>query len=219
MGRREPGGVCDRCGGYYPRKSLRREWTEFLVCWGCFEEKHPQLTPVVPRDADPRPVENPRPFDSRHSVSARGGFSPFTIEGGYGRARGGAAVVPGGELLELLGGEPRAVPGVKGEAGDGLLGLEGGEPVVTGGAVGPAGDGVLVLHGGEPAVRIGGTAHAQGAALLLEGGTPRLVTIAVVAGAVLELGAGAPTARGGARARASGLELTLAGGMPVVGPI
>lgn len=54
-------GICDRCGQRYYHRTLKKEWTNLLVCEECFEEKHPQLT--LPRIdfGDPYPIDNPRP--------------------------------------------------------------------------------------------------------------------------------------------------------------
>lgn len=53
-------GMCDRCGHRYLLNSLRKEWNGLMVCTdGCFEPKHPQLTPKP--SFDKQAVENPRP--------------------------------------------------------------------------------------------------------------------------------------------------------------
>lgn len=34
--------VCDRCGTHYHQSDLRKEWTNLMVCDGCWEPRHPQ---------------------------------------------------------------------------------------------------------------------------------------------------------------------------------
>ena len=34
---------CDRCGFYYYNDQVKREWTGKLVCFDCYDPKHPQL--------------------------------------------------------------------------------------------------------------------------------------------------------------------------------
>lgn len=52
--------VCDRCGGYYRKSEMHKEWTGLMVCKrGCFETRHPQdFVKAVPDDMS---VENARP--------------------------------------------------------------------------------------------------------------------------------------------------------------
>tara|TARA_R100000742_G_C4278434_1_gene101239 strand:+ start:807 stop:1169 length:363 start_codon:yes stop_codon:yes gene_type:complete len=58
-------GICDRCGWQCEYLEMKKEWNGLKVCQECYEPKQPQLTPVVPRDAEalfePRPeVSLPR---------------------------------------------------------------------------------------------------------------------------------------------------------------
>lgn len=58
--------MCDRCGFQVPYLSLRREWTNLLVCGDCWESKHPQLEPRVA--SDPQVLRDARP-DSDQEVA------------------------------------------------------------------------------------------------------------------------------------------------------
>jgi hypothetical protein len=51
--------ICDRCGFRYRNTQTRKEWTGLIVCKGCFETKHPQLT-VKPKK-DMQAVRHARP--------------------------------------------------------------------------------------------------------------------------------------------------------------
>jgi len=35
-------GICDRCGFEYKSDKLKKEWTGFYVCKGCWEPRHEQ---------------------------------------------------------------------------------------------------------------------------------------------------------------------------------
>jgi hypothetical protein len=69
--RPEAFGTCDRCGFIWNlnRLNWQTEWTgekitnlRLLVCKNCLDEPQPQLKSVI-LPPDPRPVNNPRPFD------------------------------------------------------------------------------------------------------------------------------------------------------------
>ena len=52
-------GICDRCGWQCEYLEMKKEWNGLKVCQECYESKQPQLTPVIPKDAEalfePRP--------------------------------------------------------------------------------------------------------------------------------------------------------------------
>lgn len=56
--------VCDRCGFYFKADQLKKEWTDLMVCEGCFETKHPQLMIRVPKEEIAPPWVRPEPTDS-----------------------------------------------------------------------------------------------------------------------------------------------------------
>lgn len=52
--------ICDRCGLQWAYLALRKEWTGWMVCPECFEERHPQDFP--PRAvADAEALRDARP--------------------------------------------------------------------------------------------------------------------------------------------------------------
>lgn len=53
-------GICDRCGLQYKKVTLKKEWTNKVVCESCYEEKHPQLEPRHKDLGDPKPLRDPR---------------------------------------------------------------------------------------------------------------------------------------------------------------
>lgn len=55
-------GVCDRCGFVVPHSTLRKEWTNLMVCPPCFDRRPPDTRPprlrpegLPVRDARPEP--------------------------------------------------------------------------------------------------------------------------------------------------------------------
>lgn len=69
--------ICDRCGFEYKRAELKMEWTNLLVCCGCYEDKHPQLEPHVGDLGDPYPVDNPRPAEPVEAMNPDDDLSNF----------------------------------------------------------------------------------------------------------------------------------------------
>lgn len=57
--RHGPRGICMRCGFDYALSQLRKEWTGFFVCDGCYDRRHPQ--DFVRGVADRQAVRNPSP--------------------------------------------------------------------------------------------------------------------------------------------------------------
>lgn len=55
-----PWAICDRCGFKMRLKSLRKEWTGFMVCTSCFDVRPPEMTPPVVK-AEGVPLPNARP--------------------------------------------------------------------------------------------------------------------------------------------------------------
>ena len=57
--------VCDRCGGHFKRRELRKESTKFVVCRACYDgrfdlKSHPQNRSAPPR-RELRAVRDGRP--------------------------------------------------------------------------------------------------------------------------------------------------------------
>lgn len=60
----DPWGVCDRCGFKVRHRTLRKEWTNLMVCRPCWDPRPADLSPprIRPeglplRDARPEPPE------------------------------------------------------------------------------------------------------------------------------------------------------------------
>lgn len=59
MGWRGPKAVCDQCSYELPLRELRKRFDGAMVCWRCWEPRHPQER--LPKPPIVRPVKNPRP--------------------------------------------------------------------------------------------------------------------------------------------------------------
>ena len=55
--------ICDRCGKKKKISEVTREWTGFLVCNTCFEERQPQDFVRARQDKISVPFTRPRPVD------------------------------------------------------------------------------------------------------------------------------------------------------------
>lgn len=53
--------ICDRCGRKYKRENIRLEWTGLLVCFQCFDPRHPYTLPLpIVLDGLGVPMSRPR---------------------------------------------------------------------------------------------------------------------------------------------------------------
>lgn len=57
--------ICDRCADKIPYRELKQEWNGLWVCRGCWDPKHEQIEPRIPRE-DPRALEHPRPDNNNY---------------------------------------------------------------------------------------------------------------------------------------------------------
>ena len=55
--------TCDRCSKKTKADEIKKEWTGFLVCPMCFEERHPQDFVRARQDKISVPFTRPRPVD------------------------------------------------------------------------------------------------------------------------------------------------------------
>lgn len=55
--------ICDRCHKKLKAEALKREWTGFMVCDGCWEPRHPQdlIKPIG--ESPPLPYTRPEKAD------------------------------------------------------------------------------------------------------------------------------------------------------------
>ena len=56
--------TCDRCSKKTKADEIKKEWTGFLVCPVCFEQRHPQDFVRARQDKISVPFTRPRPLDS-----------------------------------------------------------------------------------------------------------------------------------------------------------
>lgn len=56
--------ICDRCGFKFKSSQLRKEWTGYRVCSGCFEPRHPQDYLKGRKDKQSPPWTRPDQGDS-----------------------------------------------------------------------------------------------------------------------------------------------------------
>lgn len=55
--------TCDRCSKKTKADEIKKEWTGFLVCPVCFEQRHPQDFVRARQDRISVPFSRPRPVD------------------------------------------------------------------------------------------------------------------------------------------------------------
>lgn len=73
--------MCDRCGFEMAYTELLEEWTGFMVCGECFDERHPQDDPQ-PHSADAEALYKPRPDQDRELTIIKAGETKM-IDGTY----------------------------------------------------------------------------------------------------------------------------------------
>lgn len=57
--------VCDRCGGDYKRRELRKETTNFVVCHACYDGLYDRKS--HPQNKSPRPRRELKPVPDGRS--------------------------------------------------------------------------------------------------------------------------------------------------------
>lgn len=63
--------ICDRCGFKYKASETKLEWTGFLVCRTCYEERHPQDFVRGVKDVQQVPIARPeRPIRELGNITA-----------------------------------------------------------------------------------------------------------------------------------------------------
>lgn len=76
--------ICDRCGKKKKISEVTREWTGFLVCNTCFEERHSQDFVRARQDKITIPFNRPRPTDlfiDSCSLTGRTAYTGLAIAG------------------------------------------------------------------------------------------------------------------------------------------
>lgn len=69
-------GLCDRCGEKHRLKSLRKEWTNLMVCGSCFDPRPAQLNPPDINPNEGAPLPNARPEVLQEATDEQAAFDP-----------------------------------------------------------------------------------------------------------------------------------------------